>query len=97
MLVLVALYVLHYLPINGDQYFSLYLKWTGDPGLLREVTDQLRQECLSIQNRSVVRHPNTGECHVALVLVLHMRRKEYDNAVFERLLVDERFNEVGWS
>ena len=95
LLVLVALYVLHHLPINSDQYFSLHLKWTGDLGLLREVTDQLRQECLNIQNRSVVRHPNTGECHV--VLVLHMRRKEHDNAVFDRLQADERFDEVGWS
>jgi len=94
-LVLVALYVLHYLPINGDQYFSLHLKWIGDLELLREVTDQLRQEYLNIQNRSVVRHPNTGECHV--VLVLHMRKKEHDNTVFDRLQADERFDEVGWS
>ena len=95
MLVLVALYLLHYLPINSDQYFTLQLKWTGDLELLSEVKEQLLKECLHIQNRSVVRQPITGKCHV--VLILCMNKKKHDNAVLDRLQVDERFDEVGWS
>ena len=44
LLVLLALYALHRLPIHGDHYFSLHLKWTGDLGLLSEVIAQLLEE-----------------------------------------------------
>jgi hypothetical protein len=54
--------VLHRLPIKGDRYFSLQLKWAGDLGLLAEVTDQLDQEGVQIKKRSVVRQPKTKSC-----------------------------------
>jgi putative Mg2+ transporter-C (MgtC) family protein len=95
LLVLVALYVLHRLPIKGDHYFSLQLKWTGDLGLLAEVADQLDHEGVQIKNRSVVRQPKTKCCQV--VLVLRMRQREKGNAILDRLQEDERFDEVGWS
>ena len=95
LLVLVALYVLHCLPIKGDHYVSLELKWTGDLSLLAEVTDQLGHEGVQIKNRSVVRQPKTKCCQV--VLVLRMRQREKGNGMLERLQEDERFDEVGWS
>lgn len=95
LLVLVALYVLHCLPIKGDHYVSLELKWTGDLSLLAEVTDQLGHEGVQIKNRSVVRQPKTKCCQVGLVL--RMRQREKGNAMLERLQEDERFDEVGWS
>jgi putative Mg2+ transporter-C (MgtC) family protein len=95
LLVLVALYLLHRLPVKGDHYFSLQLKWVGDLRLLDEVTDQLDHEGVLIKNRSVVCQPKTKCCQV--VLVLRMRRLKQGSAILDRLQVDERFNEVGWS
>ena len=95
LLVLTALYVLHRLPIKGDHYFPLQLKWTGDLELLTEVTDQIYQDGIKIKNRSVVRQPKSGSC--SATLVLRMRKKENDNKVFDRLQADERFDEVGWN
>lgn len=93
-LVLVALYVLHRLPVRGDQYFSLHLKWIGDLGLLDEVTDQLQQVQLHIEHRSISRQPNTGKCNVTFVLLV--RKKDSIKTVLDRLQNDNRFEEVGW-
>ena len=95
LLALVALYVLHRLPINGDHYFSLQLKWIGDLGLLTEATDQLLQEGAHIKHRSVMRLPKTGQCQVNLVL--RMRKKEHESAALDRLQADVRFDEVAWT
>ena len=95
LLVLVALYVLHRLPINADRYLSLQLKWTGDLKLLAEVNDQLHQEGVVIKNRSVVRQPKTANCQVTLFLL--MRKKEQGKMILDRLQTDERFDEVGWN
>ena len=93
LLVLLALYALHRLPIRGDYYFSLHLKWTGDLGLLSEVIAQLLEDGVHIKNRSVVRHPKTGKCSVTLGL--RIRNKDRDSAILDRLQGDERFDEVG--
>ena len=95
LLVLVALYALHRLPIKGDRYFSLQLKWIGDLGLIAEVTDQLDHEGVQIKNRSVVLQPKTKSCRV--VLILRMRGKGQDTAILDRLQGDERFDEVSWN
>ena len=94
LLVLIALYALHRLPITGDHYFSLNLKWVGDLALLTEITDQLLGEKVQIKSRSVVRQPKTGSCRVTLVL--RMRNEELDARIVDRLQSDERFDEVGW-
>lgn len=95
LLVLVALFALHRLPIHGDHYFSLHLKWTGDLGLLREVTQQLHQEHVHIKHKTLVRQPKTGECRATLNLRMH--GVEPGNAIFDQLQADERFDEVGWN
>jgi len=95
LLVLVALYVLHRLPIKSDHYFSLQLKWAGELGLLDEVTDQLDHAGAQIKNRSVVRQPQVKSCQV--VLVFRMRQMEKANEILGRLQEDARFDEVGWS
>jgi putative Mg2+ transporter-C (MgtC) family protein len=92
--VLIALYTFHRLPINGDHYFTLQLKWTGGLELLTEVTDTLRKKGVQIKNRSVIRQPKSESCHVRLVL--RMRKKGHNNEIFYRLQADERFNEVSW-
>ncbi len=94
-LVLVALYVLHRLPVKGDHYFPLKLKWTGDLALLTEVTAKLKNEGVQIKNRSLNRQPKTGNCQVTLVL--RMRKEEAENKIIEMLQADERFDEVGWN
>ncbi|MGO1749595.1 MAG: MgtC/SapB family protein [Marinobacter sp.] len=94
LLVLVALYVLHRLPFRGDRYASLELKWTGDFGLLAEVTTQLEQQGAKIKNRSVTRQPKTENCEVTLVL--RLGKDESDMEIFGRLQADARFDEVGW-
>jgi putative Mg2+ transporter-C (MgtC) family protein len=95
LLVLVALYALHRLPIKGDHYFSLHLKWIGDLGLLDEVTAQLLDERIHVKSRNVVRQPNTGHCTVTLGL--RMRNKGVHVATLDKLQGDVRFDEVGWS
>ena len=94
-LVLVALYVLHRLPIKGDQYFPLKLKWTGDLELLTEVAGQLHQNGIQIKNRSIVRQPKSKVC--IATLILRMRKEEDSREVLERLQADQRFDEVGWN
>lgn len=95
LLVLVALYVLHRLPIKSDHYFSLQLKWSGELGLLEEVTEHLAHVGAQIMNRNVFRRPQEKSCQV--VLVFRIRQMENANKVLNRLQEDERFDEVGWS
>lgn len=93
-LVLVALYALNRLPITGDHYFSLHLKWTGELGLLGEVTAALGRENVDIKHRSVLRQPRAGKCQVALRL--RVRDQERCAKLLDRLQTDERFEEVAW-
>lgn len=93
-LVLIALYVLHRLPVKGDHYFSLHLQWVGDLELLNEVIDQFDHVGGEIMNRSVVRQPQTKSCRVVLIFRMRHMKKAAD--VLGRLQKDERFNEVGW-
>ena len=95
LLVLITLYVLHRLPITSDQYYSLHLKWHGDPGLLSEITEKLIKERVHINNRRVSRQPKTGKCEV--VLSLRMRKRRHDNTIIDLLQNDERFDEISWS
>jgi len=94
LLVLVALYMLHRIPITQDHYFSLDLKWTGNLALLTEIIDQFHSEGVQIKNRSVIRQPKTGSCKVTLVL--RMRKEEMHVHIVNQLQKDERFDEVGW-
>lgn len=94
-LVLAALYILHRIPIKGDRYFPLQLQWTGGIELLTEITDQLNNDGIKVKNRNVVRQPKTGICRAKLVLCT--RNQESGIEVFERLQVDERFDEVAWN
>jgi uncharacterized membrane protein YhiD involved in acid resistance len=94
MLVLVALYVLHRLPIVRDHYFSLHMKWEGDLTLLDQIIDQLQEEEVQIKNRSITRQPKTGSCHVTLVV--RTRQEKTVAHLVSRLQTDTRFDEVGW-
>lgn len=92
LLVLVALYALHSLRINGDYYRSLQLKWIGDLKLLAEVTDQLHHEGVKIKSHSIISQPKTGNCRVTLYLL--MRKKDQAKVVLDQLHTDVRFDEV---
>ncbi len=94
-LVLLALYALHNLPIRVDRYHSLELDWQGDLALLDEVEGLLRQEEIVIKHREVTRHPATGECRATLAL--RSRHAGADAPVLERFLDDPRFLRVTWS
>ncbi len=95
LLVLAALYVMHRLPIHGDRYVTLQLKWVGELGMLADVIDQVRLEDVDIKHRSVTRLPKTGQCHVTLVL--RTRKKEHESEALDRLQADQRFDEVSWN
>ena len=95
LLVLLALYALHHFPITSDIYFPLHLKWTGDLDLLDEVASRLKEADIFIKNRAVSRQPGTRHCHVTLVL--RMRKVVEGEKLFQELLADERFDEVGYS
>ncbi|WP_069856810.1 MgtC/SapB family protein [Desulfoplanes formicivorans] len=94
MLVLVALYALHRLPIVRDHYFSLHMKWEGDLTLLDQIIDQLQEKGIQIKNRSITRQPKTGSCHVTLVL--RTRHEKTVAHLVSKLQTDTRFDEVGW-
>jgi len=95
LLVLIALYALHRLPIKGDLYMSLHLSWTGDFALLHEMTDRLQEARIQIKGRDVMRQPNSGKSHA--VLALRMRKEEYVRGILEHLQEDTRFDEIHWS
>lgn len=95
LLVLIALYALNHLPIKGDHYFPLRLKWTGDLDLLTDVSNQLHREGVQVKNRSVIRQPKTGNCQVTMLL--RMRKQEHESETFKRLQADLRFDEVKWN
>ena len=94
LLVLIALYALHRLPIDGDRYMSLHLHWSGDLALLREVTDRLTGEQVQIKGIDMTRQPNTGKCHV--ILALRMRKQKHARMILDHLQEDTRFDEVRW-
>ncbi len=91
-LVLVALYILHRIPIRADHFFTLELAWHGELKLLEELSTQLQDGRLKIRDRKVRRSPKTGECRATLVL----QYKKESCPQLDRLLADPRFDEVGW-
>jgi len=91
-LVLVALYILHHIPIRADHFFTLDLTWHGDLELLDSISVRLRAEKLKIRSRRVMRRPQSKECRATLIL---QYRKE-SCPLLDRLLEDPRFDEVGW-
>jgi len=95
LLVLVALYAMHLLPIAGDQFLSLRLRWTGEIGLLAEVEDRLGLEHVHIVGRNVSRQPVKGQCQAVLRLRIDGGRPGV--ALFDSLQADQRFEEVGLS
>jgi putative Mg2+ transporter-C (MgtC) family protein len=95
LLVLIALYALHRLPISGDQFYSLRLEWTGGLDLLEEVTERIHEEQIEIIERNVSRQPNTKQCRVKLGLRIRDRQRRV--SFFNLLQEDERFTEVGLS
>jgi len=92
LLVLVALYILHHIPIRSDHFFTLHLEWHGHSSLLDETTARLKTEKLKIRNRKIMRQPQSGKCQATLVLQC---RKEY-SPILDQLLEDSRFDEVSW-
>ncbi len=95
LLVLLALYALHYLQIKADRYFTLHLKWHGDLNLLDEIIEQLSGEQVKIRSRSIMHQPNSGKCQATLGLSL--RQKGNDYPLVKSLQKDQRFDEVSWS
>lgn len=95
LLVLLALFTLHRIPVKTDRYFSLRLEWAGDLGLLDEVIEQLAQDGVQIKNRRVDRFPKTKDCQVTLGL--RVRDNGQDPAFLDQLQRDKRFDKVGWS
>ena len=95
LLVLLSLYVLHRLPIEGDYYFSLHLEWVGDLELVAEISDQLKKEGIQIKNRSIVHEPKTKNCKVTLIL--RTRGNEQNAAILNIFQDDERFDRISWN
>jgi len=94
-LILIALYAFHLLPIVSDHYFTLNLSWHGPPHLLDEIADRLLQERVHIKHRSVTAQPERHEYRA--ILNLRMRYRWYENEVLKDLQTDTRFDEVSWS
>lgn len=92
MLVLLALYVLHRLPVESDYYFSLQLKWSGELGLLDEVSDLLGQKGIQIKNQSIVYEPKTENCKATFVL--RTLGKKQGVKILDLLQRDKRFDRI---
>jgi len=95
LLVLLALYALHYIPIKADRYFTLRLKWHGDLGLLEEVIEKLQKERVNIRSRSITCKPNSKICQVILGLSIHHMEDDYP--LIKQLQADHRFEEITWN
>ncbi len=94
LLVLLSLYALHRVPIRGDHYFSLHLKWEGDAELVQEVIGMLQAEGAQIKNSSFTRLPKLGQSRATLNMRLGKIGDEI--AALGRLQNDTRFDEVHW-
>jgi len=90
LLVLIALYVLHHIPIRSDHFFTLNLEWHGDLKLLDEITDQLRAGQLNIRNRKILRQPKTGKCQATLIL----QYRKSSCPLLDRIIEDPRLDEA---
>ena len=95
LLILLTLFVLHYIPINTDRYSSLHLDWHGDLALLSEVKEQLTQDGIHINKCDVTRQPNTGKCRA--IIDVRFRGQHLDSVTFDRLQADLRLDEITWS
>ncbi len=93
-MVLTALYILHYIPVKSDSYISLILEWTGDVDLLNEIVNKLEKEKVSMKSQSMKFESETKK-HTAS-LGLKMRYKWYDNAVLKDLYKDSRLDKIKW-
>ena len=94
-LVLIALFVLHKLPISGDRYYTLQLKWTGDLQLLDETCDWIDQHRATIKSRALKRKPDTGSNNAKLML--RIRNQKHADIIMNEIQIDTRFDEVNWS
>jgi putative Mg2+ transporter-C (MgtC) family protein len=94
LLVLVALYGLHRIPIRRDSYHWLRLEWSGDLDLLEEVVANLRESRFAIKSRSTSRYPNSGRCKATLGVMIHQGNDE--PVIIAKLQDDKRFEEVIW-
>lgn len=94
LLVLLSLYVLHKLPLISDHYYTLGLKWKGDPSLLDEVYEELRSRGAVVLSREIARQPVTGLNRVTLGL--RRRGKKQEFPLLDLLREDTRFEEVNW-
>ena len=93
-LVLITLYVLHYIPVKSDNYFSLSLDWTGDIELLKEIVDKLEKEKVTIKSRNMAFEPKTKKCHATIGM--RMRCKWHDKPALIDLCTDTRFDKITW-
>lgn len=93
-LVLIALYVLHYIPVRSDNYFTLTLDWTGDTTLLKEIVEKLKEEKVTVKSRTITFEPQTKKCHASIGM--RMRCKWHDKPSLEKLCNDTRFDKVKW-
>ena len=94
LLVLMSLYVLHRVPIKGDRYFSLHLRWEGDPDLIQEVIEMLKAEGAQLKNRSFTRQPRLGLSRATLDMRLGKNGQDIETV--KKLQQDTRFDEVRW-
>ena len=94
LLVLLSLYVLHRVPIKGDRYFSLQLRWEGDPDLVHEVVEMLEAEGAHLKNRSFTRQPKLDLSRATLDMRLGKSGDEITTV--KKLMRDTRFDEVRW-
>lgn len=94
LLVLLTLVVLHRIHIGADHYSSFRLQWNGDLSILDEVSRLLEEDRIHILHRSVSRKPNSGQCMATLEL--RYRADGPVRSMFDRLQVDNRFDEVSW-
>ena len=95
LLVLIALFVLHKLPISGDRYYALQLKWTGDLQLLNEICEWIGEQGATVKNRALRRKPGSARNHAKLML--RIRDQKRADAIMSEIQIDTRFDEVGWS
>ena len=94
LLVLIALYLFHLLPIKEDYYYSLLLDWHGDAKLLHEVETKLQDASIHIKTRSVTSFPKEKELQASLVVCIRGIKGEIP--VISELQADSRFDKVEW-
>ena len=94
LLVLIALYFFHRMPIITDNYCSLSLKWKGNTDLLSEIEQTIKQQKIHIKSKKMLSFPQSHTFEAEINMKMNFMW--YENKILKAIAEDDRFERVQW-